>query len=194
MKVYLVVFDSGALKLSKNIMDNIREYVDDNYVSESEIANSRRARFNRREHEENLRLADRNAEQPRYKKPSPKTDIASMVANADKTFQEKLFEIIDERGLTGPQVYTNYVSKQVYSKLQSDMKYIPNKYTTLALCLSLHLSLEETQDMIGRAGYALSPSAKADIIVRACIVNKIYNIVQINIALNELGCAELKYI
>ena len=182
MKVYLVVFDRKALQLSQNLMDNIREYVDDNYVDESAIANSRRRYHNRREIEENVQT------------PSCTTDIASMVAGVDKTFQERLFEIIAERGLTGPQVDTNYVSTQVYSKLQSDMEYIPNKYTTIALCLSLHLNVYETLDLIGRAGWTLSPSSKADLIVKACIINKEYNIVKINLILDEYGCPELKCI
>ena len=186
MKVYLVVFDRKSLQLSQNLMDNIREYIDDNYVDESAIANSRRRGFNRRESEERHHSTEVAN--------TPKTDVASMVAGADKTFQERLFEIIDERGLTGPQVYTNYVSKQVYSKLQSDMEYIPNKYTTIALCLSLHLNVNETLDLIGRAGWTLSPSSKADLIIKACIINKEYNIVKINLILDDYGCPELKYI
>ncbi len=186
MKVYLVVFDRKALQLSQNLMDNIREYIDDNYVDESAIANSRRRRFNRREPKGRYHSTEVAN--------TPKTDVASMVACVDKTFQERLFEIIDERGLTGPQVYTNYVSKQVYSKLQSDMEYIPNKYTTIALCLSLHLNVNETLDLIGRAGWTLSPSSKADLIVKACIINKEYNIIKINLILDDYGCPELKYI
>ena len=185
MKVYLVVFDRKALKLSKNLTDSVKEYIDDNYVDESECRYNNYSLSARRERERQHSLGEFI---------TPEIDIKTLISKPDKTFQEKLFEIIDERGLTGPQVYTNYVSKQVYSKLQSDMEYRPNKFTTLALCLSLHLSLDETQDMIGRAGWTLSPSSKADLIVKACIINKEYNIVKINILLEDYGCPELKFI
>ncbi len=187
IKVYLVVFDKKSLQISKSLIDDIREYIDDNYVDDSltkcnRYENSRR----RREREEVL---DEIV--------SPKVDLSSlsieqMIAGLDKTFQEKLFEIIDERGLTGPQVYDGYVSKQVYSKLQSDMKYRPNKFTAIALCLSLHLSVDETQDMLSRAGWTLSPSSKSDLIVKACILKKQYNVVKIDIILEQFGCPRLK--
>ena len=123
-----------------------------------------------------------------------KKKIETLLASSDKTFQEKLFEIIDERGLTGPQVYHNYVSKQVYSKIQSDKDYHPNKFTAIALCLSLHLNLDQTQDLLGRAGWTLSPSNKADIVVQGCIMSKEYNLMKVNLALFDNDCPELQKI
>ncbi|MCQ2452310.1 MAG: macro domain-containing protein [Oscillospiraceae bacterium] len=115
-------------------------------------------------------------------------DLDAMLKNAGKTFQERLFEIIDQRQLSGPQVYKNYISKQVYSKIQGDKDYHPNKYTALALCLSLRLSLEDTLDLMGRAGWTLSQSSKPDVIVRGCILNKEYNPVNINMILFDYDC------
>ena len=114
---------------------------------------------------------------------SEKIDIDKVLLNQEKTFQEKLLEIIDERGLTAPQVYKNYISKQVYSKILLDKDYHPNKYTAIALCLSLHLNIEETKDLIGRAGWALSQSSKADLVVSACIQNGEYNVMEIDVIL-----------
>jgi len=88
------------------------------------------------------------------------------IPDLELSFQQKLFEIIDARGLSGPQVYKNYISRQVYSKIQSDVFYQPTKFTALALCLSLHRTLQETKDLLGRAGLALSPSRKADLVQR----------------------------
>ena len=108
----------------------------------------------------------------------------------DRTFQQRLFEIIDQRGKTDPEVYKNYVSKQVFSKLRSDENYRPSKYTAVALCLSLHLDLDETQDLIGRAGWTLG-KCKPDIIIRACINKKEYNLVKVNIILSQYGWSTL---
>lgn len=82
----------------------------------------------------------------------------------------------------------------MFSKIQADKYYHSNKYTAIALCLSLHLNVDETQDLIGRAGWTLSPSSKADLVVKGCILNKEYNIVKINIMLFDFDCPELEKI
>lgn len=217
MKVILVVFDKKAFELSGNVVDNIREFVDANYVKEAkhrEYATHRERPDGNLSPEETdayereIRRERKMAElnefdfssvdlSPKKKPPSvPKkrVNIDDLLAASDKTFQEKLFEIIDERGLTGPQVYKNYVSKQVFSKIQADKNYHPNKFTAIALCLSLHLDVDETQDLIGRAGWTLSKSNKADIVVMGCIINQEYNLVRINCLLFDYDCAELEKI
>lgn len=186
MQVILVVFNEKAFQLSGNLVENVRSYIDENYVEEAQkreygYANNYRRRLLEPEKESFFEIEE-------------KVDIDDMISSPEKTFQEKLFEIIDERGLTGPQVYNNYITRQVYSKIQGDKYYHPNKYTAIALCLSLHLSLEETLDLIGRAGWTLSPSSKADLIVKACILNKEYNIVNIDLLLFDYHCPELSRI
>lgn len=200
MKVTLVVFGDSAFQLSGNVIENIREYVDSNYVAAAE-KQEYQGDFRRRnllpdELEYLMRRERMGAE---YAAPTQlvsggKMDIGYLLAGSEKTFQEKLFEIIDERGLTGPQVYKNYISKQVFSKIQSDKNYHPNKYTAIALCLSLHLDIDQTLDLIGRAGWTLSPSNKADIVVKGCILNKEYNVVNIDLILFDYKCPELEKI
>ncbi len=195
MKIYLVVFDKKALQLSQSLIDNIREYIDDNYVDASESSyNSLSSRNRRLREREMLSFGELVTPEPDFSHLSTQQSIETLIAGADKTFQEKLFEIIDERGLTGPQVYTNYISRQTYSKLQSDMTYRPDKFTTIALCLSLHLNIDETQDLIGRAGWTLSPSSTPDLVIRGCIISKEYNLVKVNLALEEFGCPVLRKI
>lgn len=117
-----------------------------------------------------------------------KVDIDQMLEQVDLTFQEKLFEIMDGRRVTGPQVYkAANLSKQVFSKIQCDKYYHPNKYTALALCLALKLNLQDTLDLIGRAGWTLSPSSKADLIIKGCILNGEYNVINVNILLFDRG-------
>ena len=223
MKVILVVFDKKAFALSGAVVENIREFVDSNYVREAckkeyaidpfgrgrnippnEEADSRRRMRYERALEETLAMSeiaalpipspDGEASPTPEKHTKGKVDISKLIASSEKTFQEKLFEIIDERGLTGPQVYKNYISKQVYSKIQSDKDYHPNKFTAIALCLSLHLDIDETKDLIGRAGWTLSPSNKADLVVAGCIMNGEYDLVQINIMLFDFDCPVLEKI
>jgi len=199
MSIILVVFDDKAFQLSGNIVDNIREYVDSNYV---EMAHKRE--YHRRERRsaifEDADISEVEcmsicaASTNRLSAVPEKIRIEDLLASSDKTFQEKLFELIDERNLSGPEVYRNYISKQVYSKLQSDKDYHPNKYTAIALCLSLQLDVDQTIDLLGRAGWTLSPSNKADIVVKGCIINKEYNITKINLILYDFGCQEIEKI
>ncbi|MCF0127793.1 MAG: macro domain-containing protein [Pseudobutyrivibrio sp.] len=204
MKVILVVFDRQAFELSGKVVENVLEYVDSNYVEEASEKEysiyENRARGRGREVEDIcyarcMSLEEESEENLAPTVASPvKVNIFDFINTSEKTFQERLFEIIDERGLTGPEVYKDYISKQVYSKIQADRNYHPNKYTAIALCLSLRLNVEETQDLIGRAGWTLSPSNKADLVVKGCIINKEYSVVNINLILFECNCPELEKI
>lgn len=205
MTVTLVVFSEKAFQLSGNVVDNIREYVDANYVEEAleweYMADSDiYSNIHMSDEEEaiyirNMRLEREHQMKMQQKKASvikaptgPGTKIDDLLASSDKTFQERLFEIIDERGLSAPKVYKGYVSRQVFSKIQCDKEYHPNKYTAIALCLALKLNVDETLDLIGRAGWTLSSSSKADIVIKGCIINKEYNKVNINCILFDYGC------
>ena len=63
------------------------------------------------------------------------------------------------------------------------LHYRPSKPTTIAFAIALELSLEDTKDMLTKAGFALSRSSKFDIIIEYFISNKNYNIFEINEAL-----------
>lgn len=58
--------------------------------------------------------------------------------------------------------------------------YKPSKATALAFAFALELDLEETKDFIGRAGFALSHSSKFDVIVEYFLVNRNYNVFELN--------------
>ena len=110
--------------------------------------------------------------------------LEDILNRLDEPFSATLLRIIDERGLTDAQVYKRAnMSRQLFSKIRSSADYRPTKRTVLALALALELSLDETQDLLARAGLALSHANKADVIVEFFIIRGIYDIFAVNEAL-----------
>lgn len=109
------------------------------------------------------------------------TDIDAIIKNRADTFQEMLFRIIDRKELTDPYVYKKAnIDRKLFSKIRSDVNYNPSKKTAVALAIALELNLDETKDLLLRAGIALSPSSVFDLIIEYCIENRITDIHEIN--------------
>lgn len=95
---------------------------------------------------------------------------------------------IEREGLKYPAVYrAANMDKRLFSKIVSDINYKPSKDTAIALALALHLTLEETNDLISRAGYRLSHSIRRDIIIEYFIREREFNLININEILYRLG-------
>jgi len=114
------------------------------------------------------------------------TSLQDMLKQEDAGFTETLLKKIDDTGKKDSEIYKKAnISKQHFSKIRNNPGYKPTKPTAIALALALELDLEETRDLIGRAGYALTNSSKFDLIIRFFIEQKNYDILQINMALYE---------
>lgn len=104
------------------------------------------------------------------------------------TFQEYLFYLIQLKGMSNPEVYKrSIITKQTFAKIKKNPNYHPDKTTAMRLCVGARLSLDETKDLLARAGYALSPCDKRDIIFQFFIENEAYDMIAIDIALEEHG-------
>ena len=102
------------------------------------------------------------------------------------TFQQYLMFLIEEKKLTASEVYKKaYITKQLFSKIKLNINYHPDKATAMKLCVGAQLNIDQTKDLLGRAGYALSPCDKRDIIFSFFIENEIYDMVELDIALEE---------
>ncbi len=113
--------------------------------------------------------------------PSEKESLEQRIRHLDKTFQQYLFMLIDRRGLSDPDVYKKAnIDRKHFSKIRSNIDYKPSKKTALALAIALELSLDETRDLLARAGIALSPSMMFDRIIEYCIETSNYDIYEIN--------------
>lgn len=178
MKAYIVIFDKAAYKISEKLFSDIAEYIDDNYVD---------------------RFTDYRFESTRVSMPIqsfdamdlcnskalfPGDDLDAKIKQIDESFSQMLLRKIDEKGMTDVQVYKKAnIDRKLFSKIRSDVNYKPSKPTAIAFAISLELSLNETEDMLKRAGFALSRSNKFDIIIEYFISKGNYNIFEINEAL-----------
>jgi len=104
------------------------------------------------------------------------------------TFQEYLMYLISAKKLTNAEVYKKaIVTKQLFSKIKLNPDYHPDKATAMRLCVGARLNLDETKDLLARAGYALSPCDKRDIIFSFFIEHEVFDMIEIDIALEEHG-------
>ncbi len=115
--------------------------------------------------------------------------ITERLRHAEDPFGVYLLYLIKSRGMTNAQVYNNvFITKQLFGKLNKDPEnYHPDKVTALKYCVGAQLNIDETKDLLARAGYALSPSDKRDIIFSYFITHEIFDITEIDIQLEEHG-------
>ena len=210
MDIFLVVFDTGSTLLGAKITPDLETYIDHNYVKEKreeeygELESAGSGISRRRERN----LAAKNL-------PCPLTgaaaaSMASVMAepldpsfdfeeqhesrleermqHLSDTFSQYLLYLIREKKMENAEVWKRaIVDKKVFSKLKSHPDYHPQKLTALCLCVGAKLNLDETKDLLARAGYALSPCDKTDIIFSYFIENGIYDMIELDIQLEEHG-------
>lgn len=202
MQIYLVVFGKQSFTLSEKLFHSVQSYIDETYIQEKsleeygvtnkrdvrelELLQLREAMSRRRkaELEYNI-LADEVCEESEeYKELAPTVAprrLEDLMKEIDETFSEALIRLIDQKGLKDPDVYKKAnIDRKFFNKIKNNKNYKPSKSTCVAFAIALELNLDETRDLIGKAGYALTHSSKFDIIIEYFILEGNYNTFEIN--------------
>lgn len=187
MDVFLAVFDRAAFTVSEKLLGEVRSYIDEKYAEE---------------HLEKERGRDRLSELRTFHKAEDFMECRTLppeglpderfldraIDSLEDPFSVKLFKLIDARGKSDAEVYKKAnLDRRHFSKIRTGKGYTPGKPTIIALSIALELSLDETADLLRRAGYALSRSSKFDVIAEYFIVNGRYDIFEINEVLFKFG-------
>lgn len=202
MQIYLVVFGKQSFALSEKLFHSVQSYIDETYIQEKsleeygvtnkrdvrelELLQLREAMSRRRkaELEYNILADEACEESEEYKALAPTTAprrLEDLMKEIDETFSEALIRLIDQKGLKDPDVYKKAnIDRKFFNKIKNNKNYKPSKATCVAFAIALELNLDETRDLIGKAGYALTHSSKFDIIIEYFILEGNYNTFEIN--------------
>ena len=200
LDVFLVFFDRHAVQINQYLWDEVADYLDENYfpgpVSQRSLL----------EVEATAIYGDSGSGVPlpaaispappgsvggskrtrmaRSKTAAPASVPAGLdqaIGSLEDTFTTTLLRLIDAKGVTDVEVYKRAnLDRRLFSKIRARHDYMPSKRTAIALAVALHLDILETADLIGRAGYALSPSSKFDVIVEYFLKSSNFDIFEIN--------------
>lgn len=205
MLVYLVVYDKNSYLASNELFSNVKQYIDDNYIEKHlyDRSSSNEFEFDEGDTSSCAKYIAVSDDQPivghshtdfslRGKNDCSTNDsfgsfsvkntsLDDALKHIDESFSQMLVRKIDEQQLKDSVCYRKAnVDRRLFSKIRSDIQYKPSKRTAVAFAIALELSLEETRDLLFKAGYALSRSSKFDIIIEYAISNRIFDIDIVN--------------
>lgn len=185
INVSLVVFDKESISVSELLLGEVRSYIDEHYVDEHS-GHRRKLLDVERQSLPNEDMADYTAAMPLMSEslaPSmaASASIEDLVGNLDEPFSQALMRLIDSIGKKDSEIYRRAnIDRRLFSKIRSNKNYAPSKPSVFAFAIALELDINQTSDLLERAGFALSHSRKFDVIVEYFIQSRKYDVFEIN--------------
>jgi len=175
MDVCLVLFDKSAVEVSEHILGKVEAFIDEHYVVDHTPLRRRMLKVERDA------IYGDTAPMPASQAYSSIGGLDDLINRLDEPFSLTLLRLIDTKGRKDAEVYKRAnIDRKLFSKIRSNYAYMPSKRTAIALAVALELNLEETEDLLERAGYALSRSQKFDVIIEYFITHGKYDVFTIN--------------
>ena len=204
--VLLVVYDKESYKISEKLFDDVEDFLFDNldgYEGEEDrefglfastaITGAPLERlFDANELRSSYKAARAVSQEPVFSENKAITpiDVDAFIKISDEklNFQNTLIQLIADRKLENATIYKKAcIDKKFFSKIISNKDYVPKKHTVMALGLALELPLVEYEAFLASAGYAFMPSSKFDQIVKYCVINHIFNLINVDVILDDHG-------
>jgi O-acetyl-ADP-ribose deacetylase len=186
--VFLVVYDKSAYKISDRLFPFVKVFLSDEEIPSPHRIERRSMSMPEVSSLVYKQIDEHVVERISQSRPGSRIrrPLHEQIRNLDTPFSVRLVQWIEIRGMTNVEAYKRAnVDKKLFAKIYGNIHYQPKKTTALAFCVALKLSLEDTVDLIGRAGYCLTNASKADIIVSEFIAARKYDIDDINMVLFE---------
>lgn len=186
IEVLLVVFDKSAFEVSKELLGAVESFIDENLIDEQ--AKMHHKFLDAEQSAINFTRQPSSSIQVRSEEFTPRAaaflveeKLDDLVKNLDEPFSKTLLRLIDQTGKKDSDIYRKAnIDRRLFSKIRNSASYAPSKPTVLAFAIALELSLNQTQDLLEKAGFALSRSRKFDVIIEYFIKSRKYDIFQIN--------------
>jgi O-acetyl-ADP-ribose deacetylase (regulator of RNase III) len=183
MDIYLAIFDKDSVQISSDLQREIAVFIDEHYFDLS-IAGQKNLPGAKQIDADNAVLYEAKVTHrlfPETAKAALPSSLDSRLGGLDEPFAALLLRLIDKRGKTDVEIYKRAnLDRKLFSKIRTNKDYLPSKRTAVALALALELDRKETDLFLARAGYALSPSQKFDVIIEYFILHRKYDIFEIN--------------
>lgn len=191
MTVYLIVFNKECLNVSKSLFADVKEYIDEHYVEACE-QDPYLSRARQRERAAAIPFTVQQKSQASKASMvceeslfddyfAPEGSLDDWLDQIDESFSEMMVRKIKEKGMTNADCYKKAnIDKKLFSKIKGNPQYKPRKANALAIAVALELTLDETKELLMKAGLALSHSDKFDLIVEYFILHGRYDIFEIN--------------
>ena len=103
------------------------------------------------------------------------------------SFIDYLYFLMNEKNLESTDIYNKVdIDRRVWSKIISN-KMKPSLNMVVKIAFGLRCNNEECKLLLKKLNYTLSSSSEFSLVIRYCIENEIYNIIDVNNLLYEKG-------